>query len=213
MKNEFEAIFFYTGNDYLIVNNLLLNNLTNIETLMEVVNKDYKGMIEEMKANPAARLGLKDKELAQDIFNRYKKRFQEKIDVEKTLNRAREDIKNLHKLFSPATQPMILHRNIKNKHIDDFENKTQYEYKAFSSCLKKPTDIIYSYGPKDKYIELIIEVPQNFPIIEIDNLPKFIQNEEGEIILPPFLANITKIEKVYNNKCDAKIYLQLNKSF
>ncbi len=210
MQKELESLFFYTRNDYLIVNNLLLDNLANIEHLMQVVNQDYEWMIEEMKNDPAKRLGLK-KELADEVYTWYQQRYQNKIDVKKTLERAREDIKNLRKLCAPSTENKVLYRNIKSTHFSDFENKKEYNYSAFASCLNKSTDVIYSYGPKDKYIELVINVSQGFPIIDLDKLPEFVTNEKGEVILPPFSATIKSIKKSNQPKSVAVVELELKK--
>lgn len=210
MKKELETLYFYTANDYLIVNNLLLNKLSHLEKMMEVVNNDYKGMIEEMKDNPQKRLGC-EKELAEEIFECYKARFQERIDKQKTIKRAKQDIENLTKLAEESEESLILFRNIKSTHLEDFLGKQTYESKGFSSCLKVPTDTIYSFGPKDKFLQLELTIPKGFKLIETDKLPKFCQNEEGEIILTPFLADITKIEKTQNEKCEAKICLTLKK--
>ncbi|MBR4270729.1 MAG: hypothetical protein IKQ31_03540 [Clostridia bacterium] len=208
MQKELESLFFYTRNDYLIVNNLLLDNLANIEHLMQVVNQDYEWMIEEMKNDPAKRLGL-EKSLAEEVYKWYQQRYQTKIDVDNTLSRAKEDIKNLQKLCVPTSQKKVLYRNIKSTHLSDFENKKVYNYPAFASCLNKSTDVIYSYGPKDKYIELVINVPQEFPIIDLDKLPEFVTNEEGEVILPPFSATIKSIKKSNQPKCVAVVELEL----
>ncbi len=208
MQKEMESVFFYTRNDYLIVNNLLINNLDNIANLMEVVNKDYGGMLAEMKEDPSKRLGL-EKELAEAVYKWYQQRYQTTIDVKKTLERARDDIKNLQKLLKPAEQAMTLYRNIKSKHFGDFENKTQYNYQGLASCLKASSDIIYSYGPKDKYLQLKINIPKGFPIIDIDKMPKFVQNEEGEVILSPFTATIKSIKKSNQPKCDWCIELDI----
>ena len=61
----------------------------------------------------------------------------------------------------------------------DFKNELYYNYPAFASCSKFPTKNIYSYGFKKDYIQLKIELLKNTPIIQVDDFPKFAQNEVG----------------------------------
>ena len=42
-----ESIFFYTRNDYLLINNLLCNNISELRRFADIVNTDSKGMLKE----------------------------------------------------------------------------------------------------------------------------------------------------------------------
>ncbi|MBQ9785895.1 MAG: hypothetical protein IJW25_00315 [Clostridia bacterium] len=86
MEKHIETLMFYTINDYLIINNLLLGNTQNLSKLISVVNNDYKNMIIEMADNPAKRLGLDDTQLANEIYEAYKKRCQKKLMKNLQLN-------------------------------------------------------------------------------------------------------------------------------
>ena len=99
MQKETESLFFYTRNDYLIVNNLMIGNKSRLADYIAVVNSDYKAMIDEMKANPAKRLGLEDLNLAKEIYDAYKRRLTQTLDAHTALQQAYEDIDNLKSIL------------------------------------------------------------------------------------------------------------------
>jgi hypothetical protein len=49
MNREQESLFFYTRNDYLIVNNLLLNNRENLKQFIPIVKNEYIQMLKEFE--------------------------------------------------------------------------------------------------------------------------------------------------------------------
>ena len=212
MKKEIESLFFYTRNDYLIVNNLMMGNNNKLADYIAVVNSDYKAMIEEMKANPAKRLGLEDLNLAKEIYDAYKRRLTQTLDSHTAIQQAYEDIDNLKSILKETKQEITLYRNIRSKHLSEFNETNDYLYNAFASCSSLPTDIVYSYGDdEDIFIQLIIHVPSNTPLIDIDTMPEFVKNEEGEVILPPFKAKINNIIKMNEENCKAKIDVNIQK--
>ena len=199
MEKELETLFFYTRNDYLIINNILLENYKTLDKYIKATRSDYEGMIEEMEISPAKRLGLNDDQLANEIFLAYKKRYADSSDKQKAIKTAKNDINNLKSLLKPTDQKIILYRNIRKKHLSDFLNKKEYSYLAFSSCSDRPTNQIYGLGNDEfDFIQLKITVPKNTPLIKVDDYPSYIQNEEGEMILPPFSATIGNIRQVKN---------------
>lgn len=212
MKKEYESLYFYTANDYLIINNLLLNNNEKLSESIKVANNDYIGMINEMKDNPAKRLGLKNEKLANEIYSAYKKRFQPLINENIFIIRARKDIENLKKLSTPNETDRVIYRNIRQKHLDEFVENSCYSYDAFASCSAKPTAELYSYGEKGDFIQLCLHIPKGINLIDLDKMPKYLQNEKGEIILPPFKAFVTSINNAAANNCKATVNLTVLKT-
>lgn len=208
MNKEQESLFFYTGNDYLIVNNLLLNNKEYLKKIIPIVKNEYTRKLNELETDPSELSNLEPQE-KQRIINMYRERAKTPSETA-FIERARKDIVNLQKLAKPAEKDYILYRNIKSSHKTDFETKI-YSFKGFSSTFEHPTNEIYAYGDKNNYIQMQIFVPKGTKIIKLADSPEC-ENEKGEIILLPFVAEIESRETSADEKCDFVVHLTVKEN-
>jgi hypothetical protein len=110
-----ESIRFYIGANYLIVNNLLWRNKTNLEKGIEAVHWNNTGVIREaIEMTHEVRWGV-SKEQGQKLLKAYKCRMPDKItEVTKTeiIETAINDIHNICNSMKPANNEIILYRNV-----------------------------------------------------------------------------------------------------
>jgi hypothetical protein len=139
----------------------------------------------------------------------YKKRTRTSSETA-FIKREYQDIDNMQKLAKPAEKDYILYRNIKSSHKSDFESKF-YSFQGFSSTLECPTDKVYAYGIGGKYIQLQIFVPKGTKIIKLVDNPEC-ENENGEIILLPFVARIESKEVCNEGQCDLIVKLTVKEN-
>ena len=97
-----ETIFFYTRNDYLIVNNLLCGNMDRLWQVAEIVNNDSKGVLKEHEEG--------ERTLDEKSIERYQNRIYEKLDEEtkiKIVKTAKDDISNILGAMKPLKKATI----------------------------------------------------------------------------------------------------------
>ncbi|HOZ16550.1 MAG TPA: hypothetical protein PLS61_01995 [Candidatus Portnoybacteria bacterium] len=193
-----ETIFFYTRNDYLIINNLLCGNMNRLWQVTEIVNNDSKGVLKEYKNG--------ERTLDKKSLKRYQGRIYEKLDDEvkaKILKTAKNDISNILNAMKPTNHQIVLHRNVK---IDDALSHCNLndivEFKIISSTSITPSD------PNYDFYRYKITVPKNEPVLELDQFNYFIRNEDGEILLPPMKCRIKNIRNNDKGNCKGTIELE-----
>ncbi|HNU96844.1 MAG TPA: hypothetical protein PK234_02395 [Candidatus Portnoybacteria bacterium] len=193
-----ETIFFYTRNDYLIINNLLCGNMNRLWQVTEIVNNDSKGVLKEYKNG--------ERTLDKKSLKRYQGRIYEKLDDEvkaKILKTAKNDISNILNAMKPTNHQIVLHRNVK---IDDALSHCNLndivEFKIISSTSITPSD------PNYDFYRYKITVPKNEPVLELDQFDYFIRNEDGEILLPPMKCRIKNIRNNDKGNCKGTIELE-----
>ena len=193
-----ETIFFYTRNDYLIINNLPCGNMDRLWRVAETVNNDSKGVLKEHEDG--------ERTLDEKSIKRYQGRIYEKLDDKtrtKILKIARNDISNILSAMKPIKNKIVLYRNVK---IDDilphYNLNDIVEFKIISSTFVVPSD------PNYDFYRYEITVPKNGLILELDQFDYFIRNEEGEVLLPPMKCKIKNTRNSNNKNCKGIIELE-----
>ncbi|OGN10559.1 MAG: hypothetical protein A3I26_01385 [Candidatus Yanofskybacteria bacterium RIFCSPLOWO2_02_FULL_43_10] len=193
-----ETIFFYTRNDYLIVNNLLCGDMNRLWQVAEIVNNDSKSVLKEHKSG--------ERTLDKKSVERYQNRIYEKLDDEakiKILKIARNDISNILSAMKPTKNKIVLYRNVK---IDDvplhYNINDIVEFKIISSTSTVPSDPDYDFYRHE------ITIPKNGFILELDQFDSFVRNEDGEILLPPMKCKVKNTRNNNNENCRGIIELE-----
>lgn len=191
-----ETIFFYTRNDYLIVNNLLCGNMNRLWQVAEIVNNDSRGVLKEYKSG--------EQTLDKKSVERYQNRIYEKLDDEakiKILKIARNDISNILSAMKPTKNKIVLYRNVKSDDVMPRYNINDIvEFKIISSTSTVPSNPDYDFYRYE------ITIPKNGFILELDQFDSFVRNEDGEILLPPMKC---KVKNTRNNNKNCKGIIEL----
>lgn len=196
-----ETIKFYTTNDYLLINGILWGeDDETIDTLIHIINEDGLGVMKE-----ALEMGFDvrwncSKEDGERIYKVYQKRFPV-IDSEavkkQMIDRAYNDISNMMACLEPLTTDLILYRNIKTKFLENITEGQSLHYLGFSSCSLMPHATENAmYGSSGGTL-FEITVPAGTPAIRLDLMPD-VQNEPDEVILPPMMFFVTRIDRERN---------------
>ncbi|OHA92203.1 MAG: hypothetical protein A3J09_01840 [Candidatus Zambryskibacteria bacterium RIFCSPLOWO2_02_FULL_51_21] len=193
-----ETIFFYTRNDYLIVNNLLCGNMNRLWQVAEIVNNDSKSVLKEHEGG--------ERTLDRKSVERYQNRIYDKLDDEtkiKILKIARDDISNIISAMKPTKNKIILYRDVR---IDDvllhYNINDIVEFKIISSTFTVPSDPDYGYYRYE------ITIPKNGFILELDQFDSFVRNEDSEILLPPMKCKVKNTRNSNNENCKGIIELE-----
>lgn len=212
-----ESIYFYTLNDYLLINNLLWGNAKKLEKSIQIIYDDAKASIAL-----AERIGIENRwrgtpERCNAVYNAHRKRTPEILDKKskaKFILRAKQDIENIYGAMKPSQTDMVLYRNIRLCDVkeDDYGLSKELKQYGFSSCSKRPCES--SYNSKDKkFVRFKIIIPKNTLMLDLDNFPDW-NNEKGEVVLPPFKAKVCRhFLKQNNPDCLYEVELFLNKTF
>ena len=193
-----ETIFFYTRNDYLIINNLLCGNMNRLWEITEIVNNDSKSVLKEHETGKRT--------LDKKSIERYQSRIYEKLDDEakiKILKIARNDISNILSAMKPTKNKIVLYRNVR---IDDvlprYNLNDIVEFKIISSTFTVPSD------PDYDFFRYEITIPKNGFVLELDQFDSFVRNENGEILLPPMKCKVKNTRNNNNENCKGIIELE-----
>ena len=187
-EEQKETLRFYITNDYLLINGLLWKeNDKTIDTFIQLINEDGRGVM-----NEAVELGVEvrwncTKEEGERLYKIYQKRFPI-IDSENVKNQilqqAKNDISNMMACMEPLESELVLYRNIKTKFIDKLKQGMTLNYLGFSSCSLSPhVAENANYGSSGCTLVEIV-APVGTPAIRLDLMPD-VQNEPDEVILPP----------------------------
>ena len=193
-----ETIFFYTRNDYLIVNNLLCGDMNRLWQVAEIVNNDSKSVLKEHEGG--------ERTLDRKSVERYQNRIYDKLDDEtkiKILKIARDDISNIISAMKPTKNKIILYRDVR---IDDvllhYNINDIVEFKIISSTSTVPSDPDYDFYRHE------ITIPKNGFILELDQFDSFVRNEDSEILLPPMKCKVKNTRNSNNENCKGIIELE-----
>jgi len=193
-----ETIFFYTRNDYLIINNLLCGNMNRLWRVAEIVNNDSKGVLKEHEDGKRT--------LDKKSIKRYQSRIYEKLDDEaklKILKIARDDISNILNAMRPTKNKIVAYRNVR---IDDallnYNPNDILEFKIISSTSTVPSN------PDHDFYRYEITIPKDGFILELNQFDSFIRNEDGEILLPPMKCKVKNTRTDNDKNCKGVIELE-----
>lgn len=193
-----ETIFFYTRNDYLIVNNLLCGNMNRLWQVAEIVNNDSKGVLKEHEDG--------ERTLDEKSIRRYQNRIYEKLDNEakrKILKIAKEDISNILGAMEPLKNPTTFYRNVRTSDVPPHcDLNDVVEFKIISSTSIVPFD------PDYEFYRYEIHIPENGLVLELNKFDYFIRNEDGEILLPPMKCRIKNIRNTNIKNCKGVLELE-----
>ncbi|MCL2530587.1 MAG: ADP-ribosyltransferase [Oscillospiraceae bacterium] len=198
-----ETLYFYTRNDYLIINNLLCGNLDFLWEVAHVVIKDNIGVLNEH--DNGERPPLDDKTIAW-LKSRIWEELDDKAKAE-ILEIAKQDIVTILDAMKPTKNNITLYRIII---IDDDGSRRPYtnslshnigdimEFKHISStCIHSGYEETTGQEEKAGYAfyRYEITIPQGGYLLDLDALC-----QEDEILLPPMQCKITNIHCVDDNK-------------
>lgn len=198
-----ESVFFYTRNDYLIINNLLCGNMKHLWEVAEIVNNDSKGMLQEHESGVRT---LKEKYLQY-----YQGRVYEKLDdatKAKLIATAQQDVANIIRAMVPAGKKLRLYRTVwamRAKALLPTYNINEIaEFKIISSASESP----YMEEAGHEFYRYEITVPENGLVLELNRFDAFIRNEVGEVLLPPMKCKITNVKSSPKENCKGIIEME-----
>ncbi|XMB85352.1 hypothetical protein RJG79_07950 [Mycoplasmatota bacterium WC44] len=201
--NIIDTIFFYTRNDYLIINSLLCNKIIQLWEVCELVNNDSIGVLKEHKD------GIRT--LDTDSIKRYESRIYECLDdkaKDKIIKTAQSDIINILNVMVPTKQEILLYRTIWQARIGDTFNENKIndiiEFKNISSTSTIP----YMEDAGRDFYRYEIIIPKNSKILELNQFDPFIRNEDNEVLTPPMKCRIINIYNNDNPKCKGIIKVE-----
>jgi hypothetical protein len=207
-----ETLYFYTRNDYLIINNLLSGNM---DFMWEVANIVIKDNIDVLREHyNGERPPFDDKTIAW-----LKSRIWEKLDNKakaEILEIAKNDIMNILNAMKPIKNEITFYRIII---IDDDGSRRPYtkslshnigdivEFKHLSSACINP-GYEETTGQEEKtdyeFYRYEISLPKNGFVLELNPLC-----QENEVLLPPMKCRITNIRRDSGNeKCRGIVELE-----
>ena len=206
-ENLEETLYFYTRNDYLVVNNLLNGNMDLLWEVVPLVVNDNIAVLREHYNGE--RPPFDDKTIAW-----LKRRAWEKIDDKakaEIIEIAKNDIMNILNAMKPTKNEITLYRVII---IDDDGFRRPYtnslnhnigdivEFRHLSStCINPGYEEITGAEEKTGYAfyRYEIGIPNNGLVLELEN----------EVILPPMKCRITNIRPDSSNeKCRGVVELK-----
>lgn len=191
-----ETIFFYSRNDYLIINNFLCGNMDHLWELAEIVNGDSKGMLKEHEDG----VGTLDKK----SIERYQNRIFEKLDEkakEKILKIAKEDISNILNAMEPIKNEMLLYRTEWHARIGDVMSRYNVNDIMESKIISSTSITPFLENLGHDFYRYEITVPKNGFVLELDRFDRFIRNEDGEVLLPPMKCKVKNKRNSDNKNC------------
>jgi len=209
-----ETLYFYTRNDYLIINNLLNGNMELMWKVANIVIKDNVGVLKEHYNGN--RPPFDDKTIAW-LKNRIWEPIDDKAKLE-ILETAKKDIINILNAMKPTKNSLTLFRVII---IHGNDSRRPYakslshnigdivEFKHISSTSTRPGHEENTGSEENSSYEFYryeITIPENGLVLELDPL---CHNEEGEVLLPPMKCKITNIRHDRSNeKCRGVVALE-----
>lgn len=200
-----ETIFFYTKNDYLIINNLLCGNINLVWKFAELANCDSKGMLKEHDD--------KVRTLDKKSIERFQNRIYEVLDDKskaKIIKTAKIDILNILNAMQPAESEITLYRTVWHEKSEIGDLLSRYkiddlvEFKIISSTSINP----YMEDAGYDFYRYEITIPKNTLILELDQFEPFVRNEDGEVLLPPMKCKVKNIRYSDNQYCRGIIELE-----
>lgn len=198
-----ETIFYYTKNNYLLINTFLLGNIDKFWEVAEIANADYQGVLAEYEN------GVRQPDL-EDIEMR-KRRVYKKLDAKtkaKILDATQKDINNIFNAMRPTNKEITLFRNVRAGDEPEFYDvgKT-IDLKTILSSSIMPYEKSYS-GSQDDFLRYEIMIPKGTPVLYLDQFKENIRNESGEVLLPPMKCVVENVRDGEDLHCKKIIELK-----
>jgi hypothetical protein len=193
-----ETIFFYSRNDYLIINNILAGNMNELWYVAELANGDSKGVMEEHK------IGVRVLDAAS--IERFSRRVYDELNEAakaKILQNAKNDISNIIAAMKTASREILLYRTVWQVRPEIDDRPSNYaigdiiEFKTISSTSITP----FMEEAGHDFYRYEISVPKGGLILELDQFDRAIRNETGEVLLPPMTCKVKNLRYSNNEKC------------
>ena len=194
---------FYTGADYLIINALLWGNKSDLEQGIKAVHWNNTGVISEAKEmTPEVRFGV-SKEEGQRLLDAYICRTPDlltKATMAEIINTAISDIYSICNHMQPATEEILLYRNVEEKYaIKNPVAGSLVDLKGITSTSTTGQEIDYGNGHKITCCKYVIKVPIGIPMLVVENDYR----NENEVILPPMQYRVVDV-------CEDEVCKRLN---
>jgi hypothetical protein len=197
-----ESVFFYTRNNYMIINSLLSGNMDNFRKFSEMINEDIKGILSEVDSG--------QRSMDKRYIEWYERRLYNQLDEaakDKIISTAHSDCVNIINAMYPAQEEMLLYRTVwcvrKESILPDYCIGGTAEFPIISSTSLTP----YMEHIDSPFYRYEIRVPKGRKLLELDRFDPFIRNESGEVLLPPMCCKITGIRTSDNPNCKAIVEL------
>ncbi|MCL2557842.1 MAG: hypothetical protein FWE09_05130 [Treponema sp.] len=187
-----ESIRFFTGADYLVVNNLLWANKINLRRGIEAAHRNNAGVIREaMEMTPEVRWGV-PKEEGEKLLEAYRRRTPDEIteaSEAKIIETAINDIRTICDSMRPADSEMTLYRNVEEEHaIKELTVGKEVDLLGLTSTSSTGQKIDYGNGSfKTAFCIYEIKISVGLPVLIVENDYR----EENEVILPPMRYRIS----------------------
>jgi hypothetical protein len=203
-----ESIFFYTRNNYMIINSLLSGNTDKCWAFAEMVNADCKAVLAEHKSG--------ERSLDKRYIEWYERRLYNQLDEaakDKIIAAAHADCVNIMGAMYPAQEEMLLYRTVwcvrEESILPEYKIGAIAEFPIISSTSLTP----YLEHIDSPFYRYEIRMSAGCKILELDRFDPFIRNEDGEVLLPPMRCEITGIRPSDNPNCKAVVELTYNDGY
>ena len=176
-KKQKTSVSFYSGSDYLIINNLLWGNKVGVENSVKILDKEHRAMLQE------ALDGIR--EFSPDDFAEYKRRINgDAIPI------AVGDIRNIMSAMRPSKNSMTVYRNVC---MSNALVKCVIGDKILHKGFVSTSSVVHekSFGKDPEFLRYDIFVPEGTPCIHVDADYR----KEHEIILPQCVLEVTGLHK------------------
>ncbi len=198
-----ESIFFYTRNDYLLINNLLCNNISELRRFADIVNTDSKGMLKEHSDG----INVLSDQMIRYYQSRIYEEWNEATESE-IIERAKNDVSNILGAMGPTEKDTLLYRTVWHRRFGDilnyYKDNEFIEFQNISSTSVTP----YEEDTSDSFYRFEIVVPKGSPVLELDQFAPWIRNEDGEVLLPPMKCKVKSIRESDIFNCKGIIQLK-----
>jgi len=198
-----ESVFFYTRNSYLIINSLLCGRNDQFWDVCRHANKDSVAIIEEFKT------GVRKPDLV--CLNRHQSRVFKDLtpDVKhKLIKTATSDADNLLGSMAPIEADTLYYRSVIDWKISESYNEEQVgesiTFPNITSVSKRP----YREDEERKFYRYEIMLPKGYKRLDLDIFDESVRNEEGEVLLPPCVYEVTSVQKNVSDNCKGIIKLK-----
>jgi len=174
--------------------------MSHLWEVSELVNNDSVGVLKENED------GLRF--LDDESIRRYKNRIYKNLDdkaKDKIIKTAKSDIWNIINAMDSIQQQTLLYRTVRVGDIfSEYRVNDIIDFKIISSTSTTP---FMEDSGKDFYRYEVI-VPKNSLVLDLNQFPPFIRNEDNEVLLPPMKCKIIDIYNNDNINCKAIIKME-----
>jgi len=174
--------------------------MSHLWEVSELVNNDSVGVLKENED------GLRF--LDDESIRRYKNRIYKNLDdkaKDKIIKTAKSDIWNIINAMDSIQQQTLLYRTVRVGDIfSEYRVNDIIDFKIISSTSTTP---FMEDSGKDFYRYEVI-VPKNSLVLDLNQFPPFIRNEDNEVLLSPMKCKIIDIYNNDNINCKAIIKME-----